>query len=69
MGAGRELALRLRRHPFVVQVLDFLELLPVRLGPALRGGYRRPVAVCASLLGWLLSAAAAPAARAWCAGT
>src|SRR5690349_9304454 len=62
-GAARELARRLRRHGFVVEWLDFLDLLPSGWGTALRGFYNRQLRYAPASWGWLLNAAAAPRAR------
>jgi UDP-N-acetylglucosamine:LPS N-acetylglucosamine transferase len=53
-GAARELARRLTGRGFDVAVLDFLDLLPARLGPMLRRAYATELAVAPSSWGWLL---------------
>jgi UDP-N-acetylglucosamine:LPS N-acetylglucosamine transferase len=53
-GAARELARRLTGRGFEVTVLDFLDLLPGRLGPMLRHTYATELAVAPASWGWLL---------------
>ena len=53
-GAARELARRLAGRGFDVAVLDFLDLLPGRLGPMVRHAYATELAVAPSSWGWLL---------------
>src|SRR3954471_21995966 len=53
-GAAAELARRLTGWGYPVRRLDFLDLLPARLGPALRRAYATELAVAPRTWGWLL---------------
>jgi UDP-N-acetylglucosamine:LPS N-acetylglucosamine transferase len=61
-GAAAEITRRLRRDGLTVRRFDYLDLLPAGWGASIRQTYARQLAYAPASWGWLLDAAARPAA-------
>src|SRR5258708_7790404 len=55
-GAAREIGRRLTGLGYEVRNMDFLDLLPGRVGPAIRRAYATELALAPRTWGWLLGA-------------
>lgn len=64
-GAARELARRAENEGYVVDRVDFLDLLPLRCGPLLRGLYWVQLMVVPATWGWLLPIVSRRRGRGW----